>query len=44
MFEDLIGAIKLWSNILVVVVFEGGLLIRLQMKEHMIPSSKWCLE
>jgi hypothetical protein len=37
MFEDLIRAIKLWSKLLVVVVFEGRLLIRLQTKEHLIP-------
>jgi hypothetical protein len=36
MFEDLIGDIKLERNILVVVVFEGGMLIRLQTKEHLI--------
>jgi hypothetical protein len=40
MFEDLIGVIKLGSKFLVVVVFEGGILIRLQMKEHIIPLFK----
>jgi hypothetical protein len=43
MFEDLIGVIKLWSKLLVVVVFDRGLFIRLQMKEHIIPFFKTVL-
>jgi hypothetical protein len=34
--EDLIRGIKIWINILVVVVFEGGMLIRMWMKEYII--------
>jgi hypothetical protein len=36
MFEDLIRAIKIWRKILVVVFSEGGRLLRLYIKEHMI--------
>ena len=40
MFEDPKGALKCGSKLLVVVVFEWGLLIRLQKEEHLIPFVK----
>jgi hypothetical protein len=40
MFEDLLGTIKIWSKILVAIVFEGGMIVRMKMEEYLIPFFK----
>jgi hypothetical protein len=43
-FEDVKGDIKLWNKTLVVVFFEKGLLISMQMEEHMISFFRMSFE
>jgi hypothetical protein len=40
MTEDLIRAIKIGNKLSMVIVFEGGLLIRIHVEEHLIPFFK----